>query len=368
MTYRELIDSLKEITPLEDQVKEMGLEARREFLEKIMANHVPIEYVDQNNPEIGSLMLHYGIKGENTYGPSPILHSKPAKTYIALGVNAEAQGIGKWLVVQRHSRYIFWFEHSHSFVEINYMLSGECVNIVNGQKLHMQCGDFLIMAPGCRHEIEPLGENDLLINLILLPISAEMILEKTIPGRSEIAQFLIAALYSDSSKSNYVLLNTHGNEKIYNVVCDLLIEYYNQDQIAADVLVECLMHELFARLWRFNEQHPDMLTFAFKPNSKVAMIINFIKENSIACTRESVAKHFSYSPSRLSNILNETIGKGFVQLRNEFRLNIAENKLMSTNLPVRTIAEECGFTNVTHFYKVYKEYFGKLPRNQSPDK
>jgi AraC-like DNA-binding protein len=267
--------------------------------------------------------------------------------------------------VQRHPRFQDFFEHSHSFVEINYVYSGACRNIVNGNCISMQEGDFLVMAPGCRHKIEPLGENDLLINFLFLPIYAEVILDKVIPGKSRIAEFLVSSMYSAASKSNYVFFETHGNDDLSNIADDIMREYFDQDPETSEALIECLMHELFILLWRHNIRHPEKVTYAFQPNSTIAMIVNYIKENSVTCTRESTAKHFAYSPNHLSNLLIENIGKGFVQLRNEFRLDLAKRKLFSTGQSVRSIADECGFTNITQFYKLYKDTFGKLPREES---
>ena len=56
------------------------------------------------------------------------------------------------------------------------------------------------------------------------------------------------------------------------------------------------------------------------------------------------------------------MGKGVIELRNEFRLNLVERKLHASNRSVRSIAEECGFSNMTQFYRLYKRTFGRMPR------
>lgn len=67
----------------------------------------------------------------------------------------------------------------------------------------------------------------------------------------------------------------------------------------------------------------------------------------------------------VSSLLTEHLGISFVRLRNEFRLERVEELLRATELPVQTIAEQNGFFNQSHFYRLYKEYFGRLPRQET---
>jgi transcriptional regulator GlxA family with amidase domain len=64
-------------------------------------------------------------------------------------------------------------------------------------------------------------------------------------------------------------------------------------------------------------------------------------------------------------MLAHDTGKSFMQIRNEFRLNNIELMLNTTRLSVKELADEYGFTNTTHFYKLYKEHFKKYPRESA---
>lgn len=177
--------------------------------------------------------------------------------------------------------------------------------------------------------VKPLGDDDLVINLILLPESAETILDKTLPGKCDLASFLVTSLYNQSY-SNYMCFYSRGYGDISLTVTNLIREYIDNSQTASGVMAEGLIHQLFALLWRFSVQFPEKVHGAFTPKSNIAMIISHIRDNCKTCTRKSIAQHFYISESRLSNLLSEEIRKGPIRLRNEFRLINIDNKLRTT--------------------------------------
>ena len=116
----------------------------------------------------------------------------------------------------------------HTYVEINYMYSGSCINKVDGRDIEMQAGDFIFMKPGSVHSILWTGEDDILINIILMPHAASVILDKTLIGANVLSSFLIEALYSDTTRPNHVFLKMRGTESIQNAMARLMCEYFGQ--------------------------------------------------------------------------------------------------------------------------------------------
>ena len=275
--------------------------------------------------------------------------------------DAMMKGVNRWLCIQRHVRFTPHYRHMHTYVEINYMYSGSCINKVDGRDIEMQAGDFIFMKPGSVHSILWTGEDDILINIILMPHAASVILDKTLIGANVLSSFLIEALYSDTTRPNHVFLKMRGTESIQNAMARLMCEYFDPNVVAAEVLTESYLRTVFALLWR-RVLYPEKAIYAKKPNTKVAEILSYIRENCLDCTRDSVALHVGYNRNYISSLLVEHYGKSFVDIRNEFRMERAEKLLSSSDISVRDAAEQCGFTNITQFYKVYREYFGRLPR------
>ncbi|KRK41685.1 AraC family transcriptional regulator [Lactobacillus amylovorus DSM 20531] len=70
------------------------------------------------------------------------------------------------IYLSKHNRFAPYPLHSHQFVEINYMLKGECDELVEDEPIHLKEGNVLMMDIGCHHSISTLHQNDLMINLI----------------------------------------------------------------------------------------------------------------------------------------------------------------------------------------------------------
>lgn len=72
----------------------------------------------------------------------------------------------KTIYISKHNRYAPYPKHTHTFLEMNYMLRGEADEVVQGQSVHLKTGDLLLLDVGCEHAIGYLGTNDLLINIL----------------------------------------------------------------------------------------------------------------------------------------------------------------------------------------------------------
>ena len=77
--------------------------------------------------------------------------------------------LGKLITVRKHTRFIDFPEHTHDYVELVYMLSGQTVHIVDGKKIVLKQGELLFLGQNSRHAIEKAGENDIALNFIILP-------------------------------------------------------------------------------------------------------------------------------------------------------------------------------------------------------
>ena len=70
------------------------------------------------------------------------------------------------IYISKHNRYAPYPLHSHQFLELNYIYSGHCQQIINGQTYMLNQGDILLMDVGSKHQIECLEEEDIVINLL----------------------------------------------------------------------------------------------------------------------------------------------------------------------------------------------------------
>jgi YesN/AraC family two-component response regulator len=74
-----------------------------------------------------------------------------------------------------------------------------------------------------------------------------------------------------------------------------------------------------------------------------------------------VAKHFYFHPTHLSKILKKITGTRFIDILHQVRLNKAGILLKTTDLPVKMIANEVGYENISFFYRIFKKHFECTP-------
>ena len=76
---------------------------------------------------------------------------------------------GKLISLRTHTRFIHFPEHTHDYVEVVYMCSGSTTHIVNGKTIRLNQGELLFLGQSARQEICRAEENDIAVNLVVLP-------------------------------------------------------------------------------------------------------------------------------------------------------------------------------------------------------
>ena len=66
-----------------------------------------------------------------------------------------------------HTRFVPVKTHVHKWIELSYMYSGSCTQIINEEKtVKLEKGQVILLDTDCVHSIGNTGENDILINLL----------------------------------------------------------------------------------------------------------------------------------------------------------------------------------------------------------
>lgn len=75
-----------------------------------------------------------------------------------------------------------------------------------------------------------------------------------------------------------------------------------------------------------------------------------------------VAEKLNILPHRLSQLLNDNLGKNFPSFINEFRIEAAKKMLLSNDeFTLEGIGYECGFNSKSTFYTTFKKHTGLTP-------
>lgn len=96
---------------------------------------------------------------------------------------------------------------------------------------------------------------------------------------------------------------------------------------------------------------------------KLKRFLSFIRENyDKQISLEDISKVSEMSPKYFGSFFKNMTGKTPIEYLNEYRIEKASHKLLSTDLNVTDIAFSCGFCDLSYFIKTFKKIKGCSPR------
>ncbi len=264
--------------------------------------------------------------------------------------------LGKLITIAPNPRFVPVRTHTHDFVEMCYMRTGQTVHIINGKELLLRKGEVLILNQHAIQEILPAGENDFLINFIILPQffgkPLEMLGEEDTPLR----RFIIDCIAGRDNTDGYLHFRTADVMPIQHLFEALILTFAEEAQ--SDKIIEFTMGLILLEL----VHHSDRLFSDSIEKSSVLQVLQYIEENYQSGTLSEIAEHLHYDLYWLSRKLKDKTGKNFTELLQEKRLSQAEHLLLHTNMKVADIAAIVGYNNTSFFHRIFEKRYGISPK------
>lgn len=265
----------------------------------------------------------------------------------------------KNIYVSKHNRYAPYPTHSHTFLEINYMLRGSCDEVVEGKPIHLKEGDVLLLDVGCKHSVGYLGTNDLLINILFRDKEINLdLLSELRSSKSVLYEFLIASRIGNTTQKRYMLF-AHENESEVQETLDRIIEEYYLSKDFSDAIISAHLSVLIAQLVR--NYKIDIKAPASKSQQIAIQMLEEINKDYQDVSLEKLASKYDYNRNYLSNLFKREVGDTFSNVLTKQRLMNANILIQSTMLPISKIIKQVGIKNRTFFYKKYTSYYKMVP-------
>ena len=245
--------------------------------------------------------------------------------------------------------------HTHDFLEIVYIVSGEGVETINGVSHHVRRGDMLFINYNSTHKVEP-SENFSYINICFLP---EMVGERLITGDNAFDLLALTAVDEFRYEYGADIISFTGEERrcIETVLFDMVAEYKGENPERRLVL-ESYMNVLIAKILRKRKN-----TALLQPRDEMWQeLSDYIEKNlDKKITLDDLAKKCFYNPSYFSRIFKERYGTTLVDHITKERARAAQKLLSDSGLSAERIAEKCGFGDRTSLYRAFTKIYGMSP-------
>lgn len=265
---------------------------------------------------------------------------------------------GQAITLRPHTRFVDFPLHRHDFVEILYMLRGQTLHTMeDGEKITLRAGEILMINCHTAHAIARCGEKDVAINLMVLPAFFDFALE-TLGGGSTLGRFLIDALRVGEKEVPYLYFRVAGVRPIQSVMESLLLSLLQYPR-GGQLLHKTAMTLLFLHLTE-NAEHMT-LSALHKGNALAVSLLREIHRDYQTLRFSDFAAAHGVSPAYLSKVARAATGQSATRLLQLRRLKKARELLENTDLSVLEICAAVGYSNSSHFYRIFERDAGCSP-------
>ena len=260
---------------------------------------------------------------------------------------------GKLFSIRTHTRFVHFRPHTHDYVEMVYMCSGQTKH-----EITLKAGELLFLSQNATQEIFPANEEDIAVNFIILPKFFDNSITLLGADRSPLSEFLIGCLRSGDSYGGYLHFKVADILPIQNLMENLLwtLLYDSKNKRYLD---NATLSLLFSQLLSYT----DRLSYNDADDEDTVRLFRYIEKNYKTATLTEAASLLSYDIYHLSRIIKKKTGKTFTSLLQDKRLSRAAYLLKSTELNVDDISISVGYENISYFHRIFKKQFSLSPHN-----
>ena len=251
--------------------------------------------------------------------------------------------------------------HSHTYYELVYIQSGKGEHLFNNDRVPYSDGDLFLLAPGDEHSFE-------------IEESTHFTYIKFTEGYFESKRHLAPDEFKVGSPEILMEMKwlkevkiciTEPCSQILKATVNNLILYSSSKSVSASPIV---FYQLLSIFGMIKEILKDRNISANKEEVNFEKLLSFIHENIYErskLTVKSIATHFNISTSYFSNYFKRHFGISYQEYLDNYRVTIIEKRLAIGGLKIKVIADELGFTDVSHLSRTFKKVRGFSPKQIS---
>ena len=233
--------------------------------------------------------------------------------------------------------------HYHNYYEIYFLEDGERYHMLQDDMYTMHPGELILFSPYILHRSYG-DENVPFRRLVLYFHSVEvdsLDLQNALDNGN--------GLYHPEPRTRQIL---------HSMLETLLYEQYHISELKNRYCHTILNMMLFFIILQIRRQDPTKK----EDYNRISQVISYIHGHyQEDISLEQLARHFYISPYYLCREFKRHTSSTVIQYVNITRIMNAQRKFMETNKNITEICSETGFSNLTHFNRVFKSVTGMTP-------
>lgn len=245
--------------------------------------------------------------------------------------------------------------HTHEFIEIVYVLSGDMVHEIDDCRYRTARGDMLFMNYGCTHTFSS-GAPYSYVNILFSP---ELMGDAVITAQNAFSLLSLSAFNEMRSAQDSGCVRFFGKERdeIETLIFSML-EEYEKKQTSWETVLGNLLTNLIIKMLRKTE----LRIAKSEMDGLWHGLSEYIDQNlDSRLTLAALAEKCFYNPSYFSRVFKEKFGVSLTEYITRKRLTHAVELLENSELSVDEIGERTGFADKNSLYHAFARYLGTTP-------
>lgn len=256
--------------------------------------------------------------------------------------------------------------HFHDFIEITYILSGECTHVEYDKQYIGKKGDLFIMNIGTPHMdlintefSEPFSSYDITFTSNFLDNALNDIHDFW----SIKTQFLSFSASAEKKENNPVLKLTDNAFNEFETLFKKIYDEYTMRKEGYYALLRGYLIELLVKIFRkMDLPQEEKETRQTMQAKYIRFAEQYIRDNyKQKITLEDIAHRSFMSKNYFSQLFKEVTGSCFSDYLQKIRINHACESLKNPSLSIAEISYACGFNDIKFFYNIFKRLMNATP-------
>jgi len=246
--------------------------------------------------------------------------------------------------------------HAHTFFELIYIVSGTGVQSINELQMPYREGDLFLVPPNDNH----LFTIHTTTQFFFIRFNTAYI--QNTRKDDELLQHLEIMLQNSRNEPESIL-NNEPDRLFVGSLMERIIREHLANQLYSKELIKQLVNTLLVIIARNSAA-----TVATKANEgdeqKILEVLQYIQSNIYYPDRlrvDAIAKALSISAHYLSRYFKKHTGETLQEYILSYKFTLIGNRLRNSNLRMKEIADEFGFTDKSHMSRAFKKYKGVNP-------
>ena len=248
--------------------------------------------------------------------------------------------------------------HNHNYFELVFIHSGSGYHDLNGDRQPYAGKCLFLLAPSDYHIFEIQEETDFSV----LKFNNGYLDGASSTSKNEWNKLIDHLLAISAVQDSCLVKSTTELDKIDQLM-KLIVEEWKESLNATNEVIFCLIRSVFAIIKK-NALNTQLIGSSLNGSLFLSMM-DFIHINIHYPERlslKALSDQFNFSSGHLNSLFRDQMGIPIKKYIGEYKFKLIENRLKFSDLMIKEISVEFGFSDLSHFNKFLKKHSGLNPK------